>query len=57
MTHPVKTEARSGVAVRVTAVFGAYASTQSAGHEMPAGTLVTVPEPVVDDVPVETVRV
>jgi hypothetical protein len=57
MTHPVKTEDASGVAVRVTAVFGAYASVQSAGHEMPAGLLVTVPEPEPDDDTVDTVRV
>ena len=43
--QPLKIEPAAGVAVRVTAVPLAYAATQVAPHEMPAGLLVTVPIP------------
>ncbi len=44
--QPVKVEPAAGAAVKVTAVPLAYVAEQVAPHEIPAGALVTVPEPV-----------
>jgi hypothetical protein len=43
--QPVKVEPAAGVAVRLSSVPGATLSVQSVPQEMPAGELVTVPEP------------
>jgi len=54
--QPVKVEPAAGVAVRVIAVPLANAVVQVAPHEMPAGELLTVPEPAPDLV-TESVKV
>src|SRR5688572_32539371 len=43
--HPAKMDPAAAVALRVTTVPELYVSEQSAPQEMPAGLLVTVPEP------------
>ena len=43
--HPVNAEPVAGVSVRVTTAFCANAAEQVLGQLMPAGLLVTVPEP------------
>src|SRR5215470_7783268 len=45
--QPLKDEPLSGAAVRVTTLPGAKLCTQVPGHVMPAGLLITEPEPVV----------
>ena len=43
--HPVNVEPAAGVSVRVTTAFCAKGAEQVEGQLMPAGLLVTVPEP------------
>jgi hypothetical protein len=43
--HPLKTLLAAGVSVSVTWVFGGNAAEHVPGHEIPAGLLVTVPDP------------